>query len=158
MELLPSIAGHLHITLGNDVMISGALAISCSRVCEAPELIVGNNVFLGHQVVLHPNKRITIEDDVLVAGHCFITDSNEHPIDMDRRIGQEPCTPDEIKPVLIRRGAWLGRGCTVLRGVEIGEGAIIGAGSVVNKSIPAFTIAVGNPATVTRELKPFETH
>jgi acetyltransferase-like isoleucine patch superfamily enzyme len=152
LELLPSISGHVRITLGNDVIVSGALAVGCSRVCEAPELIVGNNVFLGHQVVLHPNKRIVIEDDVLVASNCFITDSNEHPIDMERRIRHEPCTSEEIKPVFIRRGAWLGRGCIVLRGVEIGEGAIIGAGSVVSKNIPPFTIAVGNPATVTREL------
>jgi serine acetyltransferase len=153
LELLPCIAGHARITLGDRVVISGSLVIGCSRVCDEPELIIGNNVFLGHQVVLHPNKRIVIEDDVLVAGNCFITDSNEHPIDMERRIRHEPCTPDEIKPVYIRRGAWLGKGCTILRGVEIGEGAIIGAGSVVSKSIPPFTIAAGNPATVTRELQ-----
>lgn len=156
LELLPAISGHARITLGNDVVVSGALGIGCSRVCEEPELIIGNNVFLGHQVVLHPNKRIVIENDVLVASNCFITDSNEHPIDMERRIHHEACTPDEIKPVHIRRGAWIGRGCTVLRGVEIGEGAIIAAGSVVNKSIPPFTIAGGNPATVTRELAPRE--
>jgi acetyltransferase-like isoleucine patch superfamily enzyme len=154
LELLPSVSGHVRITLGNDVIVSGALTVGCSRVCEAPELIVGNNVFLGHQLVLHPNKRIVIEDDVLVASNCFITDSNEHPIDMERRIRRETCTSDEIKPVFIRRGAWLGKGCIVLRGVEIGEGAVIGAGSVVTRSIPPFTIAVGNPATVTRELVP----
>jgi acetyltransferase-like isoleucine patch superfamily enzyme len=154
LELLPAISGHARITLGHDVIVSGALAIGCSRVCEEPELIIGNNVFLGHQVVLHPNKRIVIEDDVLVASNCFITDSNEHPIDMERRIRHQPCEPGEIKPVVIRRGAWLGKDCVILRGVEIGEGAIIGAGSVVSKSIPPFTIAVGNPATVTRELAP----
>jgi acetyltransferase-like isoleucine patch superfamily enzyme len=154
LELLPGISGHARITLGDGVIISGALAIGSSRVCEEPELTIGNNVFLGHQVVLHPNKCIVIEDDVLVAGNCFITDSNEHPIEMERRICHEPCTPEEIKPVYIRRGAWLGKGCMVLRGVEIGEGAVIGAGSVVSRSIPPFTIAVGNPATVTREIEP----
>jgi carbonic anhydrase/acetyltransferase-like protein (isoleucine patch superfamily) len=154
LELLPSVSGHVRITVGDNVMISGALGIGCARVCDTPELVIGNNVFIGHQVILHPNKSIVIEDDVLIAGNCFITDSNEHPIDMGRRIRGDACTPDEIRPVIIRRGAWLGKGSVVLRGVEIGEGAIVGAGSVVSSSVPPFTIAAGNPARHIRELTP----
>jgi acetyltransferase-like isoleucine patch superfamily enzyme len=152
MERLPSISGHLRLRLGDNVTLSGALGVSCSRVCESPELVIGNRVFLGHGVILHPNRQILIEDDVLIASGCFITDSNEHPIDMESRIRGEACGPDEIRPVRIRRGAWLGKNCIVLRGVEIGEGAIVGAGSVVSKSVPPFTIVSGNPALVVRDL------
>ena len=41
---------------------------------------------------------------------------------------------------------------TILPGVEIGEGCVIGAGSVVTRSIPAHTLAAGNPCRVIREL------
>jgi len=154
LELLPSVTGQVRISIGDNVMISGALAIGCSRVLDHPELVIGDNVFIGHQVVLHPNKKIVIENGVLVANNCFITDSNEHPIDMQSRLRREPCPADELKPVTIRHGAWIGKGCTILRGVEIGEGAIVGAGSVVNKSVPPFTIVAGNPAQIVRELGP----
>ena len=47
----------------------------------------------------------------------------------------------------------LGKGCIVMPGVTIGEGSVIGAGSVVSKSIPAWSVAVGVPAKVIKELK-----
>ena len=50
------------------------------------------------------------------------------------------------RTVTLRRGCWVGANVTILAGVEIGENAVIGAGSVVTKSIPAHTVAVGNPA------------
>jgi acetyltransferase-like isoleucine patch superfamily enzyme len=48
--------------------------------------------------------------------------------------------------VTLRRGCWIGANVTILAGVDIGENAVIGAGSVVTKSIPAYVVAVGNPA------------
>ena len=49
---------------------------------------------------------------------------------------------------MIEQNVWLGEGVVVLPGVTIGENAIIGANAVVSKNIPAFSIAVGNPAKV----------
>jgi galactoside O-acetyltransferase len=57
-----------------------------------------------------------------------------------------------IRPVRICRGAWLGARTIVLKGVTIGEGAVIGAGSVVSRDVPPFTLAVGNPARIVRQL------
>jgi acetyltransferase-like isoleucine patch superfamily enzyme len=50
--------------------------------------------------------------------------------------------------VRIEKGCWIGEKVIILPGVNIGERSIIGAGSVVTKSIPAYSIAVGNPARV----------
>ena len=59
---------------------------------------------------------------------------------------------------LVKIGAatWIGDNVTILEGVEIGNGAIVGAGAVVTKSVPAYAIAVGNPARVLRYRYPDE--
>ena len=53
-------------------------------------------------------------------------------------------------PTVVRRGASIGSGATILCGIEIGEGAIVGAGSVVTKDVPAGMVVAGNPAKVLR--------
>ena len=57
-------------------------------------------------------------------------------------------------PIHICKGVHVGMGSIIMPGVTIGEGAIIGAGSVVTRSIPAWTIAVGSPAKVIKEIQP----
>jgi len=62
--------------------------------------------------------------------------------------------PEQL--VRIGAGCWVGDNVTILEGVEIGDGAIVGAGSVVTRSVPAYAIAVGNPARVLRYRFPDE--
>ena len=50
--------------------------------------------------------------------------------------------------VKIENGVWIGNNVIILPNVTIGEKSIVGAGSVVTKSIPAYSVAVGNPAHV----------
>jgi acetyltransferase-like isoleucine patch superfamily enzyme len=52
---------------------------------------------------------------------------------------------------LIKRGASIGSGATLLGGITIGENAIVGAGSVVTKDVPPNVTVVGNPARVLRK-------
>ena len=56
-----------------------------------------------------------------------------------------------IKP-LIRQGAWIGAGATILPGVCVGKYAIVGAGSVVTKDVPDYAVVVGNPAKIVKML------
>jgi phosphonate metabolism protein (transferase hexapeptide repeat family) len=53
--------------------------------------------------------------------------------------------------VVIGHDVWIGHGAIVLPGRRIGTGAVIGAGSVVTKDVPAYAVAVGNPARVVRQ-------
>ena len=64
------------------------------------------------------------------------------------RIADLPAPPEEIKPVHIGRYAWIGQNSFIMKGVTIGEGAIIGVNSVVVNDIPAYSVAMGNPARV----------
>jgi acetyltransferase-like isoleucine patch superfamily enzyme len=148
LELVPSITGPVKISVGDDVYISGDLQIAGGHVYDAPQVRIGDRVFLGHRVSLRVNQQIVIEEGVLIAQGCYITDSDEHPLDSNLRSQGFPPAPADIKSVRICRNAWIGRGACILKGVTVGEGAIVGAGAVVAKDVPPFSIAVGNPARV----------
>jgi len=96
---------------------------------------------------------VTIEDNVFV-GHnvTFINDTYPRATTAD---GELQTNHDwKVEATLIKRGASIGSGATVLSKVTIGENAIVGAGSVVTKDVPANTIVAGAPAKVLRTLEP----
>ena len=57
-----------------------------------------------------------------------------------------------IEPTLVRKGASIGSGVTVLANITIGENALIGAGSIVTRDVPANAIVAGYPARLLRSL------
>ena len=95
---------------------------------------------------------VTIEDQVFI-GHGVIFTNDLYPR-ATTPSGELQMDADwKVVPTLVRRGASIGSGATILCGVEIGEGAIVGAGSVVTKDVPAGTIVAGNPARVLRPIE-----
>jgi acetyltransferase-like isoleucine patch superfamily enzyme len=94
---------------------------------------------------------VTIEDHVFVGhGVTFINDRYPRAT---TAAGELQTDRDwKIVPTVVRRGASIGSGSTILCGVQIGEGAIVGAGSVVTRDVEAGTIVAGNPARVLRSL------
>ena len=56
----------------------------------------------------------------------------------------------KVEPTVIKEGASIGSGATILPNITIGESALVGAGSVVTKDVPANSIVAGNPAKVMR--------
>ncbi len=56
----------------------------------------------------------------------------------------------KVEKTVVKKGASIGSGSTILANVTIGENAIVGAGSVVTKDVPANAIVAGNPAKVLR--------
>lgn len=113
-----------------------------------PAIVIGSRVSATGHLTIGAADSVTIEDDVLIAGHVFISD-NQHGIgSVDVPFKYQPL--ERIAPVRIGRGTWLGEHVVVLAGVTIGEMCIIGANSVVTRSIPPRSIAVGAPARVVR--------
>jgi acetyltransferase-like isoleucine patch superfamily enzyme len=92
---------------------------------------------------------VTIEDNVFV-GHSvtFINDSYPRATTEDGQLQTE--RDWKVERTVVKKGASIGSGATILPNVVIGENAIVGAGSVVTKDIPANAIAAGNPAKVLR--------
>ena len=107
---------------------------------------VGENVFINACCRFQDQGGIEIGDGALIGHNTTIATLN-HDFNPSKRQNLTP------SPVKIGKNVWIGSDCTILPGVTIGDGAIIGAGSVVTKSIPANTIAVGNPAKVIKEIE-----
>jgi acetyltransferase-like isoleucine patch superfamily enzyme len=88
---------------------------------------------------------VTIEDNVFVGhGVVFINDSYPRATAGNGQLQTEKDWKVEF--TLVKQGASIGSGATILSKVTIGENAIVGAGSVVTKDVPANTIVAGNPA------------
>lgn len=111
---------------------------------------VGNNCKISsHSFIC---EGVTIEDDVFV-GHGVIFINDIYPRASDAR-GQLLTEQDwTVEPTLVKRGASIGSGATILARVTIGENAIVGAGSVVTKDVAADTIVAGNPARELRKIR-----
>ena len=105
---------------------------------------LGNNVFINSNCLAMARGGITIEDDVMLAGNVQLL-SNNHD-EYERQI----LICDKI---LIKKGAWIGAGATVLPGVTIGKYAIVGAGAIVTKNVPDYSVVVGIPAKVVKTLE-----
>lgn len=94
---------------------------------------------------------VTIEDNVFI-GHSvtFINDAYPRATNLDGMLQTEEDW--KVEPTLVKKGASIGSGSTILSKVIIGENAIVGAGSVVTKDVPANTIVAGTPARILRSL------
>jgi acetyltransferase-like isoleucine patch superfamily enzyme len=92
---------------------------------------------------------VTIEDNVFV-GHsvAFINDS--YPRSTTTEGGLQTESDWRVERTLVKKGASIGSGCTILANITIGENALVGAGSVVTKDVPANAIVAGNPARFLR--------
>lgn len=100
---------------------------------------------------------VTIEDEVFV-GHnvTFVNDSFPRATS---RTGALQTEQDwKVEVTLVKKGASIGSGATILANVVIGENALIGAGCVVTRDVPANAIMVGNPGKVVRNLEPGDKH
>ena len=92
---------------------------------------------------------VTIEDNVFIGhGVMFINDSFPRATAADGNLQTE--ADWKVERTVVKKGASIGSGATILSNVSIGENAIVGAGSVVTKDVPPGSIVVGNPAKVLR--------
>ena len=144
------------VRLGKDVKLSKFINLYGCTIGDNVKIgafvEIQKNAFIGSNCKISSHtficEGVTIEDDVFV-GHnvAFINDTYPRAT-----AGGQLQTEAEwkVEPTLVKRGASIGSGATILSKVTIGEKAIVGAGSVVTRDIPAGAIVTGNPARVLR--------
>ncbi len=94
---------------------------------------------------------VTIEDNVFV-GHNVTFINDPYPRSTNGDGGLQTEADWHVEPTLVKKGASIGSGSTILSKVTIGENAIVGAGSVVTRDVPPNSIVAGNPARFLRAI------
>jgi acetyltransferase-like isoleucine patch superfamily enzyme len=110
---------------------------------------IGSNGYIGHHVWIGGRGRTSIGPWFLCAPNVTIISSNHDYRDRSRPYAEQE---EIVGKIEIGENVWIGATCVVLPGATVGDGAVIAAGSVVRGSVPARTLAAGNPAVLVREL------
>jgi acetyltransferase-like isoleucine patch superfamily enzyme len=156
-----------HLSIAPDVKLGEGVKLS--RFINLYGCQVGDNTKIGAFVEVQKNASIgknckisshtfvcegvTIEDNVFIGhGVMFINDSYPRATTPNGDLQSEKDWT--VEPTMVRKGASIGSGATVLANVTIGENALVGAGSVVTRDVPAFAVVAGNPARVLRFVTP----
>lgn len=127
------------MTVGSDVAIMQHCYIGSKN------LRIGNSCFINHDVIFDGD--IFIEDNCNIAFNVSFITSTHKIGDLNRRAGKKL-----FKPIIVKKGSWIGANVVILPGISIGEGVIIGAGSVVTRDCEANAVYAGNPARLIRRL------
>lgn len=165
---------HAHkITLGDGVILDDNTVLD-AKGCSNRGITVGNKVYVGRNTIIYcKNGDIVIGDRVNFSSNCQVFSSNKIAFGPDTMIGaysyflsggeydpNDPtpfskqagtCTRGELS---IGANCWIAARVTVLDAASIGEHCVVGAGAVVNKPLPAHSVAVGIPAKPIKTLNP----
>lgn len=145
------LSGLKGVSIGNEVTILKNCRLAVYGEISNESIIIGDRTYIGFgfTALSTSNSTIKIGKDVLFASNVLISSEN-HGIDPELGI---PYMSQELtsKDVSVDDGCWIGEKVIILPGVHIGKKSIIGAGSIVTKSIPAYSIAVGNPARIVKK-------
>ena len=141
------------VKLGRDVSIYNFVNLyGCeigdgSRVGSFVEIQKGARVGRNCKISSHTFicEGVTIEDEVFVGHHVtFINDKYPRATSVNGTLQTD--ADWKVVPTVVKRGASIGSGATLLCGVTIGERAIVGAGAVVTADVPPGATVAGNPA------------
>src|ERR1044071_2552185 len=153
------------VKLGRDVRIYGFVNLYGCEIGD--ETRIGAFVEIQKGAKIGPRCKIsshtficegvTIEAEVFVGhGVNFINDRYPSATNATGRLKAD--ADWDCENTLIKRGASIGSGATLLPGITVGENAVVGAGAVVTKDVPANAIVVGNPARILKRKKGEHAH
>ena len=148
------------VKLGRDVRLSKFINLYGCEIGDESKIgafvEIQKNATVGRRCKISSHtficEGVTIEDNVFIGhGVMFINDSYPRATAANGNLQTE--ADWKVEPTVVKKGASLGSGATILCGISIGENAIVGAGSVVTKDVPANAIVAGNPAKLFRYIE-----
>ena len=149
--------GAKHIHLGNHLYIGEKVVWEVFDEFQGqyftPSLTFGDGSSFGDGGHITCINRISIGNGVRIGRKVFITDNGHGIFNREQLELPANLRPLVSKgPVIIEDNVWIGEMSCILPGVTIGRGAVIGANAVVTKDIPPYSLAVGNPAHIVKQL------
>jgi acetyltransferase-like isoleucine patch superfamily enzyme len=140
------------IEIGEDTCVMHNTELHVFNYRDLPHAFIkiGRGTFVGESVVVRGQGGVTIGNSVLIAPGAKILAVNHNYSDVTRPVMDQGISGNGI---VIEDGAWVGGGAAILDGVRIGKNAVIGANAVVTKDVPPYSVAVGMPAKVVRDLR-----
>ena len=148
------------VKLGRDVKLSKFINLYGCEVGDETKIgafvEIQKNATVGKRCKVSSHtficEGVTIEDNVFVGhGVTFINDSYPRATTAEGDLQTE--ADWKVERTVIKKGASIGSGTTILCNIVVGENAIVGAGSVVTKDVPPNSIVAGNPARLLRTIK-----
>jgi acetyltransferase-like isoleucine patch superfamily enzyme len=147
------------VKLGADVRLSKFINLYGCEVGDETKIgafvEIQKNAIVGKHCKISSHtficEGVIIEDDVFIGhGVTFTNDTYPRATTMNGSLQTE--ADWKVERTVIRKGASVGSGVTILSNINVGENAIVGAGSVVTKDVPPNTIVAGNPAKILRSV------
>lgn len=149
-----------NVKLGKDVKIFsfvnayGCVIGNATKIGTFVE--IQKNSFIGRNCKISSHsficEGVTIEDNVFIGhGVMFTNDKYPRAVNADGSLQTEEDW--KVIPTIVKKGASIGSGATIIAGITIGEDSIIGAGAVVSKDVPPKTIVAGVPAKKIRSIE-----
>jgi acetyltransferase-like isoleucine patch superfamily enzyme len=147
------------VRLGQNVKLSKFINLYGCEIGDETKIgafvEVQKNVKIGRRCKISSHtficEGVTIEDNVFI-GHSVTFINDAYPRATTQQGTLQTEEDWKVEPTLVKKGASIGSGSTILSKVTIGENAIVGAGSVVTTNVPPNTIVAGTPARILRSL------
>jgi acetyltransferase-like isoleucine patch superfamily enzyme len=148
------------VKLGRDVKLSKFINLYGCEIGDETKIgafvEIQKNASVGKRCKISSHtficEGVTIEDNVFIGhGVMFINDSYPRAAAAGGVLQTE--ADWKVEKTVIKKGASIGSGATILANLCVGENAIVGAGAVVTKDVPANTIVAGNPARILRQIE-----
>ena len=120
-----------------------------------PQSIISSSVEIGNGCLISAGA--IIQSCSIIGEHCIVNTNSS--IDHDCKLGDFV----HVSPsatlcgnVIVGEGTQIGAGATIIPNVKIGNWCVIGAGSVIIKDIPDFSVVVGVPGEVIKNLSRYD--
>ena len=127
------------ITVGNCAFFPG-VRLECWK---GARITIGDGTYLNRNTEIVAAAAVTIGRDCKVGRDVLIMDTDQHAF---------PNSELEVRPVVVEDRVWIGARAIILKGVRIGHDSVIGAGAIVTRDVPPLSVAVGQPARVSRSI------
>jgi len=142
------LVGSERVSIGSRVY----LGPGCWLLTHEPggTLRIGDGTSIAGHCVLSAAASVEIGRKVLFARNVYVADHRHGFGDEHEAILDQPI--EDLRPVVVEDGAWLGQNVVLLPGVTVGRGAVVGANSVIREDVPPRSVVAGSPGRVVRRL------